>query len=180
MDQLIQDLLEYSRTSRMEVKTDEVSLDKTISDVAKTFAGKFRAREVEFEIAPLPKVVGDHEILIKIFCQVIDNAIKFVPSERRPIIRIWAENKLETTFIWVEDNGIGIPVEHQKRIFHIFEKLEQKEKGTGIGLAIANKGIERMGGHIGIKSALNKGSRVWIELPIAEPAVTAAGSRRNG
>jgi signal transduction histidine kinase len=71
--------------------------------------------------------------------------------------------------LWVEDNGIGIAPEHQQRIFRVFERLHGMETyaGTGIGLAIVRKGVERMGGHIGVESHVGQGSRFWIQLPKA-------------
>jgi signal transduction histidine kinase len=69
--------------------------------------------------------------------------------------------------LWIEDNGIGIAVEHQERIFRVFERLHGVEtySGTGIGLAIVRKGVERLGGRFGVESQVDQGSRFWIELP---------------
>jgi signal transduction histidine kinase len=73
--------------------------------------------------------------------------------------------------LWIEDNGIGIAKEHWARIFGVFERLHKETEypGTGIGLAIAKKGMERMGGRIGLESEVGKGSRFWIELPRGGP-----------
>jgi signal transduction histidine kinase len=69
--------------------------------------------------------------------------------------------------VWFLDNGIGIAPEHQEQIFHVFERLHGMEQfpGTGIGLAVVRRGVERMGGHVGVESAVGAGSRFWIELP---------------
>ena len=71
--------------------------------------------------------------------------------------------------MWVEDNGIGVAPEHQRRIFNVFERLHGSEAypGTGIGLAIVRKGAERMGGRYGVESDVGRGSRFWVELPEA-------------
>ena len=98
------------------------------------------------------------------------NVVKFVAKDVKPQIRIWAEpstiNELPATAIYIQDNGIGIAPEDHIRIFQMLERLHPPKayEGTGIGLAIARKGIRRMGGHIGVQSELGKGSKFWIEL----------------
>jgi len=125
----------------------------------------------------------------------LSNAMKFVAPGVQPHIRLWAEETkapLEPTLdrpltsserkrdgvrgqsgawvrLWVEDNGIGIPPEHQERAFRVFERLNgARYAGTGIGLSIVRKGIERMGGKLGLESQPGKGTRFWIELPKAK------------
>jgi signal transduction histidine kinase len=82
-----------------------------------------------------------------------------------PRLRLWAEEHEKTVRLCVQDNGIGIPPESQGRIFQVFQRLHTTEyAGTGIGLAIVQKGMERMGGHVGVESTPGKGSRFWLEL----------------
>ena len=85
-------------------------------------------------------------------------------------MRIWTQKCGQWVRLWVEDRGIGIEPKHQKRIFQVFERLHGAEvyPGTGIGLAIVRRGVERMGGQVGVESALAQGSRFWIELPAVE------------
>jgi len=99
------------------------------------------------------------------------NAIKFVAPGVQPQVRIWAEQHDQWVRLWVEDNGIGIHPTNQERIFRIFERLHGIEAypGTGIGLAIVRKGVERMGSRVGVKSSLGQGSKFWLELPKADP-----------
>lgn len=98
---------------------------------------------------------------------MITNGIKFVHANVHPVIHIWTEQRGEYIRLWIEDNGIGIASEHQERIFQVFERLHGIESyfGTGIGLAIVKRGVESLGGKVGVSSALNQGSRFWIELP---------------
>jgi signal transduction histidine kinase len=97
---------------------------------------------------------------------LVSNATKFVPPGETPQVRIWAEEKGEFVRLWVEDNGIGIALEYRERIFRIFERLHGVETypGTGIGLAIVQKGVERLGGRAGVESVEGVGSKFWIEL----------------
>ncbi len=102
------------------------------------------------------------------FVNLIANAVKFVAPGVAPQVRLRAEERAQTVRLWVEDNGIGIPPESLDRIFHVFQRLHTTEfPGTGIGLAIVQKGMERMGGRVGVESTPGKGSRFWLELPKA-------------
>src|SRR5262249_27516595 len=97
-------------------------------------------------------------------------AVKFVPPGDMPRVRVRTEQNNGRVRLWVEDNGIGIKPEHQHRIFGMFERLhpERTYEGTGIGLAIVRKAVDRMGGTVGVESDGITGSRFWIDLPAAE------------
>ena len=118
---------------------------------------------------PLPTVLGHGTTLAQVFANLVGNAVKFVPAGRVPEVVIRAQPNGDRVRVWVEDNGIGIAPEHHERIFRVFERLHRAEDypGTGIGLAIVRKGVERMGGAVGLESALGSGSKFWIELPRA-------------
>lgn len=111
--------------------------------------------------------------LVQAVVNLISNAIKFTPPDTYPQIDIFAtterQDNHEWIRLWIVDNGIGIAPEHQERIFRVFERLHGAEiyPGTGIGLAIVRKGLERMGGQAGVESQLEQGSRFWIALPNA-------------
>ncbi len=168
MDILIQDLLTYSRLSRTDIYLHEVSLDRVIEESLYQIEAEIRNKEIEFSIEKdLPRVYGHHATLVQVVANLISNAVKFVPPETKPRVNIWGEEVEESIRLWIEDNGIGIAPEHQERIFRVFERLHGVETypGTGIGLAIVRKGIERMDGKVGVESEVGKGSRFWIMLP---------------
>jgi len=82
-----------------------------------------------------------------------------------PIVRVWTEDRAEFVRVWVDDNGLGIATAYKNQIFRLFSRLHGEEyPGTGVGLAIVQKGIERMGGKTGVESTLGEGSRFWFEL----------------
>ncbi|RMF86009.1 MAG: hypothetical protein D6736_16110 [Nitrospinota bacterium] len=168
MDALIQDLLAYSRLSRTQVTPQPIPLSAAVSEVLRYLEEECQQREARVTVTePLPLVQGYQPILIQVLSNLLSNALKYVPTGKRPFIRIRAEERDTWIRLWVEDNGIGIAPEHQARIFRIFERLHDAETypGTGIGLAIVRKGIERLGGRVGVESVPDEGSRFWIELP---------------
>jgi signal transduction histidine kinase len=110
-------------------------------------------------------VMAHAATLRQVLVNLIGNALKFVASGP-PQVRIRAEERPGGVVrVWVEDNGIGIPAEFQERIFQVFQRLHTTEyAGTGIGLAIVKKGVERLGGRVGLESAPRTGSKFWLEL----------------
>jgi signal transduction histidine kinase len=168
MDRLVQDLLEYSRLTRADITVERVDLEGLVSTVLKGMEHEISEKKVEVKAdGPFSAVLGHRSTLEQVLTNLLSNAAKFVPPSARPRIHVWEEIRGGWVRVWVEDQGIGIPREHQDRIFTVFERLHKQEEypGTGIGLAIAKKAMERMGGRIGLESEVGKGSRFWIELP---------------
>ena len=116
-------------------------------------------------------MLGHAATLREVLVNLIGNALKFVAG-KEPKVRLHTEERPGGMVrIWVEDNGIGIPAEFHERIFEVFQRLHTTAyAGTGIGLAIVRKGVERLSGRVGLTSAPGEGSRFWIDLPKASPA----------
>lgn len=170
MDLLIQDLLTYSRLSRSEIELQSVDLSYVTAKAMEELKLEIdRVGAIICVSEPLGQMFGNRTILIQIVTNLISNAIKFVASEQKPQVNIWSEAKGDKRRLWIEDNGIGIKPEHQQRIFRVFERLHGNEiySGTGIGLAIVKKGMERLSGKTGLESPIGRGSRFWIEAAIA-------------
>lgn len=167
LEDLIQDLLAYSRLSRADLLLKEISLTDVVSAAMNQIQAQLEQQLAEVTItSPLPQVIGHSPTLVQVIANLLTNAIKFVEDGVRSQVHVCAEKRGEWVRLWVSDNGIGIAEEHQKRIFRVFERLHGQEAypGTGIGLAIVRKGMERMGGHVGVESQLGLGSRFWIDL----------------
>jgi signal transduction histidine kinase len=109
------------------------------------------------------------QTLVQAFSNLISNALKFHVPTTEPEVTVSAVRSQSRVRILVRDNGIGIAPEHQDRIFQVFERLHGQEEypGTGIGLAIVKRGIQRMHGDLGLDSTLGSGSTFWVELPEA-------------
>ncbi len=168
MDTLINDLLAYSRLSRSDLPLARVDLNEMLAEVQAALANVIREGQAEVEVqGPLPPVMAHHLTLVQIVTNLVTNAVKFVAPGVRAKVRVRAEDVGEWVRLWVEDNGLGISPEHQQRIFSVFERLHGEESypGTGIGLAIVRKGVERMGGRAGVESEVGQGSRFWLNLP---------------
>ncbi|NOX20754.1 MAG: GAF domain-containing protein, partial [Nitrospirae bacterium] len=168
MDNLILDLLTYSRITRTEIRAQPIDLGGIINEVLESLKDYIEEKGAVIEVANnLPKVRATHSIALQIFTNLISNAIKFSKPELPPHIKIYSETqKGNKVRIYVQDNGIGIPQEHHERIFRIFERLHGVETypGTGIGLAIVKRGAEKVGGSVGLESEPGIGSKFWVDM----------------
>lgn len=182
LEKLIQDLLTYSRLSRTDLQRSRLDLSEIMAEALSYLEEEIQARQAQVTVEePLLPVVGDYTTLVQVVTNLLTNALKFVAPEVQPQVRIWTEEmggqgdnyelqimnyELPKVRLWIEDNGIGIASRHQSQIFRVFERLHGIESypGTGIGLAIVYKGMERMGGRVGVESQVGQGSRFWLEL----------------
>jgi len=178
MDALIQDVLTYSRLSRRDLELNPVALDKVVADVIQQYPELQPPRAQTNIRQPLLPVLAHEPSLAQVVSNLLINAAKFVPAGEIPRITVRTEVRHARVRLWVEDNGIGIKPEHQHRIFGVFERLttDPKSEGTGIGLAIVRKAVEKMGGAVGLESDGLTGSRFWIELSPAPAYVDTESS----
>ena len=173
MDALIEDLLAYSRISRQETRLEPLDLGEALERVVRELASELSQRKAEIRIeGTLPRVMGHAVMLGQALTNLITNAAQFVAPGKEPRITVRAETVAQRIRLWIVDNGIGIAPEHHGKLFRVFERLHSRDAypGTGIGLAIVRRAVERMGGSVGVESARDEGSRFWIELAtVKEP-----------
>ena len=168
LDKLIQDSLAYNRAVLRILPLQTVALSQLLRGLIEMYPA-FQSANADIQIeGSLPIVLGNEALLTQCFANLLDNAVKFVPAGRRPQVRVRAECTSDTARIWVEDNGIGIPRHAQKRLFMLFQKLNDDHEGTGVGLTIVRKVVDRLNGKFGVESEAGKGSRFWVELKRAE------------
>jgi signal transduction histidine kinase len=168
MDGLIQDLLEYSRMTRMEFELIPLDLKMVVDEVLSMISSNVQERKAIIKVEGLlPTVRANGTLLNQVLSNLLTNALKFVPAEIKPEITIDVREEGKWVRIAIRDNGIGIAPQHQQRIFKMFERLHTATEypGTGIGLAIVERAVVRMEGKLGLESQLGKGSTFWIALP---------------
>lgn len=170
VDRLIQDVLAYTRLSRHEIVLQPVDIGKLISDIIQE-RPEFQSPKADVQIEEaLPPVLGHGVSLTQCVTNLLDNAVKFVAPGVKPQVRIRAESHNGSVRLWFKDNGIGIEKEARRRLFEMFQRVHnnsQEYEGTGIGLAIVRKAVERMHGEVGVESEPGKGSQFWLQLPKA-------------
>src|SRR5581483_5649317 len=149
MDRLILDLLTYGRLTHTALPLGQVDLDTLVHEVVELLAIGITERNAEVEVkGSFPPVRANREVLGAAIAELIENAITFVAPGTVPTVCIWAQEDGDVVRLCVRDNGIGIPLEYQDKVFGVFERLRQSEedRGTGIGLAVVYKSMVRMGG----------------------------------
>jgi PAS domain S-box-containing protein len=169
MDLLINDLLKYSKLTQSEIRPQRISTGPLIAEVLRQLHPDAAAPEPEVVIEePLPDLTGDRVLLSQVFLNLLSNAMKFVKPGTRPRIRVTGERRDGLATVSILDNGIGVEAESQSRLFRVFERLGAAKEypGTGIGLAVVRRAMERMGGEYGVESGWGEGSRFWIRLPV--------------
>lgn len=166
MDRLVTDLLQFSQLSRPEIRLKTVELDRVLRLALDNVEAQVRAAGATVELAPLPAVRGNEAILVQVFDNLLSNAVKFVTPGVAPHVTVSADSMDGKVRVHVADNGIGIPPAQREIVFGAFERLHGEEEypGTGIGLAIVRKGLERIGGQVAIEDSA-AGTSFVVTLP---------------
>lgn len=167
MQALIDDLLEYSRVGRSEKPFDVIDCNLVFEDACANLQLAIRQDQASVTRGDLPRVRGDSFQLLQLFQNLIGNAIKYRSSEA-PMVRVSASRQGDSWVFSVQDNGIGIAEQYHPRIFQLFQRLHSQKQysGTGIGLAICQRIVDRHGGRLWVESEPNRGSTFYFSIPI--------------
>jgi len=169
MQDLLRDLLELSRVGRVMNTPETIQFEELVHDAQNLVHGQLEARRIRIQTqSNLPAVHGDRQRLIEVLQNLLDNAIKYMGNQPDPYIEIGQrgeDSEHGYPVFFIKDNGVGIAPEYHDRIFGLFDKLDAKTEGTGIGLTIVKRIIEVHGGRIWVESESGKGSTFYFSLP---------------
>jgi len=165
MEHLVNDILTFSRVARADLQLRPISLQEFVEDT-RDQNPSMQEPAAEMSIDTPHKVMADEAPLGQAISNLLANAVKFVTPGAKPVVRVRSEQNNDRVRIWVEDFGIGIAQQYRQQLFGMFQRLPAKKNydGTGIGLAIVRKAVERMGGSVGMEPNEPHGCRFWIEL----------------
>jgi len=172
MERLINDLLSLSRAGRRPILVERIALQDCLQDALDGLNSALSESGAEVRRDDLPAVIGDRTLITQVYQNLLANALKFVPDGERPHVRATAEVVGDEWEFGVRDNGIGIDPNHVDRIFEPFERLHGLDAydGSGIGLAVCKRSIERLGGRIWVHPETRRGAHVKFTLPVRREA----------
>ncbi|MGE5402735.1 MAG: ATP-binding protein [Ignavibacteriales bacterium] len=166
MTLLLRDLLKYARLTSQARPFETIDFNKLVADVLHDLSMQINENKTEIDVDPMPTLSADPVQMRQLFQNLIEYAIKF-KNERKSVIKVSAQNRINEWLFSVSDNGIGIDPQFSERIFLIFQRLNERERyaGSGVGLAICKKIIERHNGRIWVESEEGKGSTFYFTIP---------------
>ena len=166
MKTMILDILEFSRVGKYDETATEIDTNKLIQRINLMYLDSLQQKNIDLIYFNLPVIIGHELPLQQVFSNLISNAIKYASTEKKPIIKISCQEQDDFWLFSVQDNGIGIPEEYYEKIFIIFQRLHAKTEysGSGVGLSIVKKIIEKLGGKIWLQSKVNEGTTFYFTV----------------
>jgi signal transduction histidine kinase len=167
MGQLIDDLLEFSRTSRTELNVGMFDTDTEVRHIIEDLMMHERNRKIEIRIKSLTSCSADFNMLRQVWINLISNALKYSRNTAETIIEIGASTHDNETEFYIQDNGVGFNMAYVEKLFGVFQRLHKKNEfeGTGVGLALVKRIVERHGGKVGVIAEVGKGARFHFTIP---------------
>jgi len=163
---LIKEILNYSSYTRNEIKLEKINMRHLIGDVKNNIYESSKPQNLEFIIGPTPDISGDFVMIGQVFANLLGNAVKYTSKSDNAIVKIEGYNSGNETIYTVADNGIGIDVKYYNRVFELFKRMDNVKdfEGSGVGLAIVKRIIEKHKGRIWFESQLGKGTIFYISF----------------
>jgi PAS domain S-box-containing protein len=168
MEQLIDDMLRFSRTSRLEMTFSEIDMEGLAQAVVEELRPSVAGRKFQVEIGAIPRTTGDRAMLRQVFVNLLSNAIKFTRSREDATIWVGGSIEGDETVYYVRDNGAGFDMQYADKLFGVFQRLHTMKEfeGTGIGLAIVKRIVTRHGGRVWAEGKVNGGATIYFALPL--------------
>ena len=164
MDRLIVDSLNYAKAVQTELILEPVDPNVLLRGMLESYP-QFQLPRADIQIVEtIPPILVNQAGLTQCFSNLIGNAVKFVQPGNMPEVRVRPEVRGEAVRIWIEDNGVGIASDQYDRVFEMFQRVSAQYDGTGVGLALVRKVVDKMRGSVGVVSEPGKGSRFWVEF----------------
>ena len=166
MSDIIEGLLQLSQLGRKEIESEKIETVALVRSVVETLQKEQNAPQVEIEVGDLPDCHGDAAQLRQVFVNLLSNAFKFTRRKEAPRIKVGFAKKDGEGAYFVQDNGAGFAMEHAHKLFRVFQRLHPREQfpGSGIGLSIVQRIVQRHGGKVWAESAENQGATFWFTL----------------
>jgi len=174
IESLLNGLLRISRLGTEVIDIQELDMNSLVTKVAENFEYRLTNKEIRLDIGELPMCMGDQNKVDQVFSNLLDNAVKYLDPIRPGEIRITGKQDDGRVLFSVSDNGIGIPTEHQEKIFQLFHRIDKISiEGEGLGLTVVRKILERNGGKIWVESEPGAGSTFFVSLPPSPPTASS-------
>lgn len=167
MNHLIQDLLSFHKVSKIDLPIRLIEMDKMVQDVIATVLQNYPKKNYLFQVDELPNALANGAALKQVWMNLISNAVKYSSTRETPFIKIGFEEMDGFNNYFIEDNGVGFNKAYSNKLFKVFQRLHTQEEfeGTGVGLAIVSKIVQRHGGQVFAEGEVNKGSKFSFTLP---------------
>jgi light-regulated signal transduction histidine kinase (bacteriophytochrome) len=179
---MVDDLLEFSRMGRAELKKGRVVLQELVAEVQRELSLEAEGRKVEWRVGALPEVQADLALLRLVLKNLMSNALKYTRPKSAAVIEIGCREEAGEVHVWVKDNGVGFNMQYLDKLFGVFQRLHTAEQfeGTGIGLANVRRIVSRHGGRTWAEGQLEQGATFHFTLPVAGPATSAVAAGASG
>lgn len=167
MGQLIDDILEFSRTGRKEVEEAKINMEELVRSIIDDLKATCQDRRIEFNIGALPPARGDRSMIRQVWFNLLSNAVKFTQRQEIAKIEVGYRTEAGENIYYVRDNGVGFDMTYVAKLFKVFQRLHDASdfEGTGIGLAIVNRIIEKHDGRVWAEGGVNAGAAFYFSLP---------------
>jgi light-regulated signal transduction histidine kinase (bacteriophytochrome) len=170
MNDLINDLLEFSKMGRAELRQQRISMDSLVSEIVQEARDSSADRAIQWEIESLPDALADRAMLRQVWANLLFNAVKYTSRKDKALIKVGCRNSADQELeFYVQDNGAGFDMQYADRLFGVFQRLHRADEfeGTGIGLANVRRIVARHGGRTWAEGKVNEGATFYFTLPRA-------------